>query len=254
MKRRLFLDLDGTVYVDSKIVDAVDAELRRLASDGTHIHYLTNNTSMSSRQYTQKLAGLNLPLHESAVISPTIVLADWLRNHGVSRVFSVGTKAFIDELHTRAGVEQTGTRPDCVVVAFDRELTYQKLQIASGLINSGVPWFLTHIDLACPSAEGPIPDCGSIGKLLEATTGIPPVGHFGKPGDLMLCYLRGLIEPGEDVIVAGDRLYTDAAIGLELGVRTVLVCSGEFQQGTSTLDPRIEVHETLAKFLREYGV
>ena len=253
MTMRLFLDLDGTVYVDGKIVDGVDAELRRLASAGAAIHYMTNNTSLGSHQYVDKITTFGLPLREDAVISPTIILSDWLRDKGFGRVFSVGTGGFNEELQARAGVQISEERPDCVIVAFDRELTYAKLQTACALINAGVPWFLTHIDLACPSAAGPIPDCGSIGRLVEATTGTPPGGHFGKPGAHMQAYLRKIIRPDETVIVAGDRVYTDAQTGLALGARTVVVCSGEFKRGTALPDPRIEVHETLAQFLRDHA-
>lgn len=249
MTTRVFLDLDGTIYVDGVIIDNVDAELCRVASLGMHIHYLTNNTSSSSDQYIDKLSKLNLPVSEKSVISPTVILSDWLRNR-CSRIFAVGTGSFCEELKFRSGVEITEHNAEVVIVAFDRELTYAKLESACRLINAGVPWYLTHIDLACPTRQGPIPDCGSIGQLIEATTGIAPSGHFGKPGELMLDYLRRLIRTDEHVIVAGDRLYTDAAVGLELGAQTILVCTGEFDPTTSQCDERIEVHRTLAEFLQ----
>lgn len=137
-----------------------------------------------------------------------------------------------------------------MIVAFDRELDYDKLVVACGLINRGVPYYLTHIDLACPSDVGPIPDCGAIGRLVQATTGVEATGHFGKPGDLMLGYLQKLAQPGEAVMVAGDRDYTDAEIGLRLGAHTVLVCSGEYKRETKAVDSRIDVRDTLADYLR----
>lgn len=252
MISHIFLDLDGTVYLSGKIIDSVDVELRRLAAGKTHIYYMTNNTSYSSEEYAEKLAKLDLPLARGAIISPTVVLSDWLRDQGIERVFAVGTKAFCNELVMRSGVTLDAEKPSCVIIAFDRELTYAKLETACGLINRGIAWYVTHIDLACPSAKGPIPDCGAIAQLIETTTGISPAGHFGKPSQRMLSYLRKLIKSGELALVAGDRLYTDAEVGLQLGVRTVVVCSGEFQPGTAEVDSRIEVYSTLADFLRTH--
>lgn len=250
MTLRIFLDLDGTVYLGGKILDNVDAELRRLAEAGAIIYYMTNNTSASTREYSEKLTKLNLPLSDGVIISPTRILSSWLRLNQIGSVFAVGTEAFCSELEEASGVKITADRPDCVIVAFDREVTYEKLETACGLINSGIPWYLTHIDLACPSPVGPIPDCGAIGRLIEATTGTVPTGHFGKPGDNMIKFLESKIVAGDNVVVAGDRIYTDAEVGLKLGARTVVVCTGEFRPGNSVIDDRIEVHSTLASFLR----
>lgn len=250
MISRAFLDLDGTVYLSGTIIDGVDAEIRAHAEAGVKFHYMTNNTSYSSSEYVTKLEKLGLPLMEGAIVSPTIVLADWLRSKGITRVFSVGTDAFCAELESVGGAVQTADDPACVIIAFDREVTYAKLETACGLINSGVPYYLTHIDLACPSDKGPIPDCGAIGRLIEATTKVALHGHFGKPGDRMLAYLQKLAQPGEALMVAGDRDYTDGEMGLRLEAQTILVCSGEYQRGAHDIDPKIEVHDTLATFLR----
>lgn len=247
---RAFLDLDGTIYLSDKIIDEVDAVIRRLSQRGVKFHYMTNNTSFSSSEYQRKLVRLNLPVSEDSIISPTVVLGDWLKKHCINRVFSVGTAAFQTELRTRAAARQDSEDPECVIVAFDRELDYDKLKRACEMINRGVPYYLTHIDLACPSNFGPIPDCGAIGRLIEVTTGIEPTGHFGKPGDLMLNYLQALSQPSERIVVVGDRDYTDAEIGLRLGAHTVLVCSGEYKRETKIVDDRIDVWDTLAEYLR----
>lgn len=247
---RAFLDLDGTVYLSGKIIDDVDVVIRKLSDRGVKFHYMTNNTSYSSEEYRKKLAKMDLPLSADSIISPTVVLGDWLRTRTIRNVFSVGTTAFREELNTLAGARQDAEHPECVIVAFDRELDYDKLMTACGIINRGVPYYLTHIDLACPSDIGPIPDCGAIGRLVQATTGIEPTGHFGKPSDLMLGYLQALSRPGEKVMVAGDRDYTDAEVGLRLGAHTVLVCSGEYKRETKMVDDRIDIRDTLAEYLR----
>ncbi|MFA7431214.1 MAG: HAD-IIA family hydrolase [Rhodospirillaceae bacterium] len=246
---RAFIDLDGTVYLGGRLIEGVDAELHRLHAQGTRIHYLTNNTSAASGTYLSKLRALNLPVPPDSLVSPLFVLTDWLREREWERVYVVGTAAFRDELETRAGVVQDEVAPQAVIVGFDRELTYAKLETACRLIHAGVPWYITHIDLFCPTEGGGIPDCGAISQLIVATTGVEPAGHFGKPGEHMLRYLRGLVRQGERVLLAGDRVHTDGVIGLALGAETVLVCSGEYQPGSCVVDGRIVIADSLAHYL-----
>lgn len=254
MIQRSFLDLDGTVYLGGEIIDKVDVEIRRLSDLGVKFHYMTNNTSQSIEKYEEKIKNLNLPLFHGAIISPTLVLSEWLIGNGIKNIFSVGTDSFEQELFTLTeGVKDT-KNPECVIISFDRELNYEKLETACGLINKGIPYYLTHIDLACPSINGPIPDCGAIGELIKATTGVPSSGNFGKPGDRFLQYVSKVIGKDEKVLVAGDRIYTDAEIGLRIGGETVVVCSGEFQRNQEETAPGIQVWDTLAEYLRTVGV
>ena len=250
MYTKIFLDLDGTVYLGNEIIDNVDAQIRRLSARGIEFYYMTNNTSLGIQDYVRKLAELNLPVSRESILSPTRVLTRFLLGANLSRIFVVGTASFVEELCTLSGAHIDQTAPEIVIVAFDKEVTYEKLERACHLISRNVPYYLTHIDLACPSPRGPIPDCGAIGKLLEATTGVAPRGHFGKPGDELVLYIKNLTDETDKILVAGDRTYTDAALGLALGASTLLVRSGEFNGDAAALDSNIMVTETLAVHLR----
>ncbi|WP_261857310.1 HAD-IIA family hydrolase [Photobacterium sanguinicancri] len=246
-----FFDLDGTIYVDGKLISGIYNSLHKLKSSGTEIYYMTNNTSVSLSKYYEKLLLLDLPIHKNCVISPTITLSHWLTGKNVKKFFSVGTDDFINEVCLLSDVEHDENQPEVVVVAFDRELTYKKLQQACCLINRGVPWVITHIDLACPSEQGPIPDCGSIAKVISFTTGIEPIKDFGKPSEEMTSLIRKLSTNSKSILVAGDRSYTDAQIGINLGAETVLVCTGEYERGQDMklelLDVKVE--DTLSVYL-----
>lgn len=93
-------------------------------------------------------------------------------------------------------------------------------------ISSGIPYFATHLDLNCPTKRGPIPDCGSICKLLETTTGQALKGSFGKPSQKYIDEIFKLLPAGESVIV-GDRYSTDFKLGEKMGIRRFLVKTGE---------------------------
>jgi HAD superfamily hydrolase (TIGR01450 family) len=248
---KILLDLDGTVYIDGRIIADVDIEIRRLSKSGIKFHYMTNNTSVSSRTYYQKLAGLGLPCEADSLISPSLVLSSWITQNYVERVFLLGTEDFCGEVIRNTGIENTANDPECVISAFDKELTYRKLEIACSLINRGIPYYITHIDMACPTEAGPIPDCGAISLLIESVTKIKPAGHFGKPGSFMLEFLsRKIIKNNERIAVAGDRLYTDGLMGEKLGAYTVLVCTGEFKRQDPYESAQVHVYDDLSSFLR----
>ena len=84
---RIFLDLDGTVYLDGKIIAAADVHIKRLSEAGVKFHYITNNTSVSSETYRKKLSDLGLPYEDDSIISPTLVLSDWLLENSIQRIF-----------------------------------------------------------------------------------------------------------------------------------------------------------------------
>ena len=125
-----FFDLDGTVYVDGDLVPGVLRSLYELKRSGTKIYYMTNNTSVSIKRYYEKLDELGLPVEGECVVSPTLTLAKWLKNTAFTSFYSVGTSSFTSELVSLTGLKNCSSSPEVVVVAFDRELTYSKLQDA----------------------------------------------------------------------------------------------------------------------------
>ena len=225
----IILDLDGTVYIDNQIINNSDAEIRRLAKEGKSIYYLTNNDSKNTEHYVNKLSKLNLPVNENSIISPIHVMMDWIKKNNIKWVYILGVQELIDELEEKTGVVNSSKNPELIIVAFDKELTYQKLETACELINNGIPYYLSHIDIFCPTLKGNMPDCGAIGMLIEKTTGKKSINNFGKPSDLMINYINTIIDKDHNKIVVGDRIHTDIELGKKIGAETVLVCSGEYQ-------------------------
>ena len=77
-----------------------------------------------------------------------------------------------------------------------------------------------------------MPVAGSIIAFIEASTGRRPK-VIGKPHREIVeaAFTRTRARPWEIAIV-GDRLYTDIAMGIDAGLKTVLVLSGESRRRT----------------------
>ena len=71
--------------------------------------------------------------------------------------------------------------------------------------------------------QGNLPDCGSIGLLLEKTTGVKSKGNFGKPSQLMTEYIQNFINKKDNNILVGDRNQKIIEIGKKIGAKTILV-------------------------------
>ena len=118
---------------------------------------------------------------------------------------------------------------DLVVMGFDTELTFQKLEDVSKLLltRKDIPYIATNPDLVCPTEYGSVPDCGSVCEMIYNATGRRPV-VIGKPSALMPELAMEHAGYGkEETAVVGDRIYTDIKSGLAAGITGILVMSGE---------------------------
>ena len=63
---------------------------------------------------------------------------------------------------------------NALLMGFDTELTFQKLEDACILLGQGVPYVATNPDWVCPTAYGFVPDCGSVCEMLWRATSRAP--------------------------------------------------------------------------------
>ena len=250
MNTELLLDLDGTVYLDGIVFDGLREEMQRVSELGVGINYMTNNTSLSIVDYKERIRKKGIMFGSTKVFSPSIVLQEWLTANNITNIYLVGTESLRKEITIGSSVNCVSDNPEIVLIEFDKELTYQKLFEACSHINRGIPWYQTHIDISCPTRNGPIPDCGAISNLIQETTSKASSGDFGKPSKLFAEFVKSSFSNNSELIVVGDRLYTDAETGLAMEARTVVVCTGEYKAySREKVDPRIEIKDSLQSFL-----
>ena len=219
-------DLDGTTYLGDRLLPGARELYDLLHEQGRKILYLTNNSSRSAEEYRGKLSRLGIPALPSEVLTSGTATIRYLRQQGnCRRLFALAAPGFEGELRS-AGfqlVSDVADRPDCVVLAFDTTLTYEKLRRACAMILAGARFVATHPDPVCPTPDGPIPDCGSMIALISKATGAVPT-VIGKPNRAMLTYaLEHIGCAANEAAMIGDRLATDMRIGIQAGLTTILV-------------------------------
>ncbi len=227
-KDLVVLDGDGTLYIGSRPLPGAREFIRFLDEHGKRYVIMTNNSSFSKEHHIKRLRRiLGRFFSYDEVFISTEAAIEYLYETGVRRVYALGTPEFIHDL-VSSGIHHDPERPEIVVIAFDKTLTYGKLVRAVRHIMAGTPYIVVNPDILCPTDRGYIPDTGSIWALIRTATGKDPMAVTGKPSSLFLNYmLRKLSVRPSDAVIIGDRLYTDIAMANENGVTSILVLTGE---------------------------
>ena len=229
-KKLFLLDMDGTLYLGDRVFDHCLDFLRAIRRQGGRYLYLTNNSSKSVDKYVEKMERLHIPAAAEDFFTSTDAACAYLREHYHGRkIYALGTASFRQQLQG-AGFPVTDRLEDdvdCLLMGFDTELTFQKLEDACILLGRGVEYLATNPDWVCPTEYGYVPDCGSISQILCNATGRKPF-FIGKPEPAIArLAMEKLGCPPADTVLIGDRISTDIACGVNAGIDTVLVFSGE---------------------------
>lgn len=229
MKLYLF-DMDGTLYLGEQLYDFTIDLLSKIRETGGTYLFMTNNSSKSVEDYIKKLARLGIASTREDFITSSQATAYYLHKyHEGQRLYVCGTRSLIKELEMEGFTVTTNLdEVDCIVMGFDTELTFQKLEDVSRLLlTRELPYIATNPDLVCPTEFGSVPDCGSVCHMIFNATGKRPT-VIGKPSPLMpQLAMERLGYKKEETCVVGDRIYTDVKSGLNAGITGILVMSGE---------------------------
>ena len=222
------LDMDGTVYLGDELIGDMPNTLRRIRSAGKKIIYLTNNSSKTAEEYEHKLKSLGIFCEGDEVYTSGMAAAEYLNEfYPAAKVDLLGTRA-LKEYFANSGVMLCKRGADVCVLAYDTELTYEKLCDFCYDLNFGAKYIATHPDVNCPAPEVFVPDAGAFMAMIERSTGKTPELVIGKPNFIMGERLKKRYGArSEEFIMVGDRLHTDILFGGNCGFYTALVLSGE---------------------------
>lgn len=228
-KKLFLLDMDGTVYLDDRLFDGTLDFLDYVKNIGGKYIFLTNNSSKSVDKYIEKLEKLGIISCKDDFLTSTDATVLDLKKRNYNKIYAFGTSSFREQLE-KSGLPITDKLSegiDCLCMGFDTELTFKKLEDACILLNRGVDYIATNPDWVCPTWYGFVPDCGSVSEMLYNATKRRP-RFIGKPNpEMPLLAIEKYGFKKEDTVVIGDRLYTDIACGVNAGISTVFVLSGE---------------------------
>lgn len=225
--KALILDMDGVLWRGSEPIGDLRAIFSHIAQAGWKVVFATNNATRTVQQYVDLLKSFGVDAEPWQIVNSALAAVEYLskRYPNGGPVYIIGEQGII-EACSEHGFYPSETGAIAVIAGIDRNLTYEKLRLATLLLRAGVPFIGTNPDRTFPTPQGLVPGAGSILAALTAASDISPI-IVGKPEPTMyrMALERLHIAP-EQALVIGDRAETDIAGAQVLGCRTALVLSG----------------------------
>lgn len=228
-------DQDGTIYLGDDLLPGAKRLVEELRNRRRAVRFVSNNPTKDPEMYAEKLGRLGLPTPVEEIVNTVVTMTEWLLDNAPGATVYPIAEAPLVRAFEQAGIRMSDdpAEIDVVVASYDRTFTYAKLQTAFDAL-----WFhkrarlvATNPDRYCPFPGGRgEPDCAAIVAAIEACTGVQCEANAGKPYPTMLtAAVKGLgVELG-DCMMVGDRLSTDIKMGVDAGMGTALVLTGESQ-------------------------
>jgi phosphoglycolate phosphatase len=215
--------------------------------------FVTNNSTKSRAGYKKKFEELGLTdIPPEEIFSSSFAAAAYLEQTNFKesgkKVYVIGEIGICQELDLigiphLGGPEDNDKKPNmgpggmlevdpdvgAVIVGFDRNVNYYKIQYAQLCINEDnkAEFIATNLDAVTHLTDAQEwAGNGSMVGAIKGCTGKEPT-VVGKPSPLMIEYLESKF--GVDrkrICMVGDRLDTDVLFGTDNGLMSVLVLSG----------------------------
>jgi len=224
----VIMDMDGVLWRGDEALPGMVDFFAMLRARGIPFGLATNNSSKAPADYVKKLERMGVfGVSEEQIVTSGTATASHLQAHYPpgTLIHVLGGEGLRKNL-TEAGFTLSDNGAKVVTVGLDPQLTYEKLKRAALLIRAGADFIASNEDLTIPTPEGLAPGAGSIVAALRASTECEPF-VIGKPhAPLFEASLRVLKTLPEHTLMIGDRLNTDIAGALKIGLKTALVLTG----------------------------
>jgi len=233
------------------LIEGIPETLAKLRAAGKRMYFVTNNSTKSRAGYKKKFDSLGLDIPPEEIFSSSFAAAAYLEQTKFKdtgkKVYIIGEIGICEELDLIdvpwiGGPDDKGKEPNmgsggmleidedvgAVIVGFDRNINYYKIQYAQLCINEhGSEFIATNLDAVTHLTDAQEwAGNGSMVGAIKGCTGQEPT-VVGKPSPLMIDYLAEKLNMDKSrICMVGDRLDTDILFGTDNGLKSVLVLSG----------------------------
>lgn len=202
--------------------------LARIRASGRPLVLFTNGSHVPSPAIAEGLRRDGLPIADAEMLTPTDSAISYLRaTHRERRVLLFGSPAIAERMRS-AGITLTeGEDAEAVYVAHLEHIEVAELERAARAVLAGAPLLTASYARGYAGADGIIFSRGAmITAAIAKVTGARP-RILGKPSRAAVAEITGRLGvPSRDVVVIGDDVGMDIALGRLGGSRTILVRSG----------------------------
>jgi len=228
--RGAILDVDGTIVLGDRSIPGAGDAVAALRDAGLELLLFSNNPTKRQDHYAERLGTHGIEIDPDRFLTAATVTAEYLADrHAADELLVIGEPGLVELLRERdLALGADPDEADAVVASIDRKFDYDRLtQALWALDDDAVDFLGTDPDVTIPAEDHLVPGSGAILGAISAATGRDPDRILGKPSDAAIeAALDRLGVPAESVLVVGDRLDTDIAMGERAGMTTALVLTG----------------------------
>lgn len=224
------IDLDGTMFHGTRIVDGAKEWIDYLLAQKIPFIFLTNNSSRTPSQAAKHMLDMGFEgIEPKHFYTSAMASASYIR-----KTYPERKAYYIGELGLREALEQEGftlvngtdMTADFVFIGLDRKATYETYSDAVKQLVKGAVLVGTNNDRILLSEKGANVGNGSVVALFEHVIHKESI-KIGKPYEPILTEALAFMGlEKEDVVIVGDNLETDIALGERFKVETLLVLTG----------------------------
>lgn len=219
-------DIDGVLHLDGAPIPGAAEAVARLRERGYGVCFFTNVTASNRAARAARLCEYGVEADPSEILTASSVTADWLRARGCPRCYLLLHGSGRDEFD---GLELDAAKPDVVVMGeMGETLCPAHLSRALEALLHGAELVAIQKNRYWLQDGRRLLDIGAYTAALEFASG-KQATVIGKPAPYgYRAALRLLGLPAGRVAMVADDLTVDLAGARAVGMRTLLVESGEY--------------------------
>lgn len=227
--KNFLIAIEGVLVSGDQIIPGADLFIKRLHKRGSKFLLLTNNSRRTPDENAQYLQNLGLAVEADNIYTSSMATARYLSTQKPQgSAYVIGEHGLLAALQ-ESGYKISDQNPDYVVLGGSDQHSFDEISTAVNLILGGARFICTNPDKAGHSQGRLVPATGAMAAMITAASGIAPF-FIGKPNPFMTrSALNYLGVHSENTVMLGDNMETDIIAGIESGMQTILVLSGDTQ-------------------------
>ena len=224
----LLFDLDGVLYVGSAPVAGAIKAVGKLRDSGLVCRFITNTSTLSLQSLHKKINALGFDIPQAEIISAPQAALNFLKtqNDPICRFLLAD-----DVKKDFAAFKQSDTEAEYIVVGdIGNAWTYQMLNEVFACLMRGAKLIAIHKNRFWQTEHGLQMDIGAFIHGLEYASNSQAM-MIGKPSaDFFNIALADMQLSANQVLMIGDDIDSDIGGAQQVGIKSVLVCTGKYRQ------------------------
>ena len=232
--RGVIFDVDGVLEFQGEVYPGAIETIDLLRDKGIILRFLTNSTLKSRASCAGRLRESGFKIFDQEVITASYATAMYLKGLKPYSCWIMVEREGLDEFRD---FHQDTENPEYIVVGDNRsKFDFEHLNKALRLLLKGVKLIGMQSELVDTSTGEVELNVGSWVRMLERASEVKAT-YIGKPNPYVFeLTLQTMGLDKSEVIMVGDRVFTDVRGAKDFGIRSLLLKTGEFMEKDLDLD------------------